>query len=40
MSSGYCSLSPNFLPEKADRVTTFQGHLMFHLSTKPDNTLP
>jgi hypothetical protein len=31
--SGYCS-SPIFLPKKVARVTTFQGHLMLHLSTK------
>ena len=37
MSSSYCSLSLNFLPEKADRVTTFQGHLMLHLS--PNRTI-
>ena len=40
MSSGYCSLSPNFLPYKADRVAIFQGYLIFHLLTKPDNTPP
>ena len=40
MSSGYCSLSSNFLPEKVNRVATFQEHLMLHLSTKPNNTSP